>query len=63
MTAVCLRCGAVYFVASGHACAVAAYLPDGTPHPDPFLAERGWVVVRGLWMRPDSGGDGEEQVA
>jgi hypothetical protein len=38
---------------SGQVCwaPVAAELPDGTPHPDPFLAERGWQVLRGVWRR------------
>ena len=30
---------------------VAATLPDGTPHADPFLAERGWQAQGGLYVR------------
>lgn len=41
----------------------AVTLPDGTPHPDPFLAERGWLVVRGVFQRPEGGGDGEDVAA
>jgi hypothetical protein len=79
LTAVCLDCGAVFFADSGHACTSAspagisapgdrtlipaATLPDGTPHPDPFLAERGWLAVGGVFQRPDGGGDGEEAAA
>jgi hypothetical protein len=29
----------------------AATLPDGTPHADPFLAERGWQTQGGLYVR------------
>ena len=29
----------------------AATLPDGTPHPDPFLAGRGWQAQSGLYVR------------
>ena len=29
----------------------AATLPDGTPHADPFLAERGWQAQGGLYVR------------
>ena len=29
----------------------AATLPDGTPHADPFLAERGWQARGGLYVR------------
>lgn len=46
-----------------HPLAPAATLPEGTPHPDPFLAERGWLVVGGIYQCPDGGGDGEEQAA
>jgi len=41
----------------------AATLPEGTPHPDPFLANRGWLVVGGIWRCADGGGDGEEEAA
>jgi hypothetical protein len=61
MTAICGRCGAVYFIANSHACALAAFLPEGTPHPDPVLAERGWLVAGGIWQR--TGGGGEEMAA
>jgi hypothetical protein len=30
---------------------MAATLPDGTPHADPFLAERGWQAQDGLYVR------------
>jgi hypothetical protein len=30
---------------------VAASLPDGTPHADPFLAARGWQARGGLYVR------------
>lgn len=30
---------------------VAATLPDGTPHADPYLAERGWQANGGLYVR------------
>jgi hypothetical protein len=30
---------------------VAATLPDGTPHADPLLAERGWQAQRGVYVR------------
>ena len=30
---------------------VAATLPDGTPHADPYLAERGWQAHGGLYVR------------
>jgi hypothetical protein len=37
--------------------ATAAQMPDGTPHPDPFLAVRGWQVLGGIWRRvPAEGG-------
>jgi hypothetical protein len=29
----------------------ASLLPDGTPHPDQFLAARGWQVRRGIYVR------------
>lgn len=29
----------------------ACEFPDGTPHPDPYLAERGWQVVHGTYAR------------
>ena len=29
----------------------AATLPDGTPHADPFLAERGWQAQSGMYVR------------
>lgn len=55
MTSVCGICGTVFWAGDGHACdpadIPAALLPDGTPHPDPFLAERGWQVVRGVYRR------------
>ncbi len=35
-----------------HVAAPAAHtLPQGTPHPDPFLAARGWQADRGTWQR------------
>jgi hypothetical protein len=34
-------------VASGRSEAACAQ-PDGTPHPDPFLATRGWQATRGV---------------
>lgn len=46
-----------------HPLVPAVTLPEGTPHPDPFLAERGWLVVGGIFQRPDGGGDGEEAAA
>ena len=73
--AVCFTCGAVYYSAEGHACAgrpqetaghsliPAVTLPEGTPHPDLFLAERGWLIVGGIFQRPEGGGDGEEAAA
>jgi hypothetical protein len=30
---------------------IAAGLPDGTPHPDPFLAGRGWQALGGIYRR------------
>jgi len=33
----------------------AATLPDGTPHADPFLAERGWQAQGGLYVRRPAG--------
>jgi hypothetical protein len=30
---------------------VAATLPDGTPHADPFLAARGWQARGGVYVR------------
>jgi hypothetical protein len=33
----------------------AVTLPDGTPHADPFLAERGWQAQGGLYVRHDAG--------
>ena len=30
---------------------VAATLPDGTPHSDPFLAGHGWQADHGLYVR------------
>jgi hypothetical protein len=47
----------------GRSLVPAATLPDGTPHPDPFLAERGWVARDGVYVRVPGGGDGEEAVA
>ena len=46
-----------------HSLIPAVTLPEGTPHPDPFLAERGWLVVGGIFQRPEGGGDGEEAAA
>jgi hypothetical protein len=77
LTAVCLDCGRPYFLAEGHACTSpagasatggralvpAASLPDGTAHPGPFLAERGWIVIGGIYRRATGPGDGEEAVA
>ena len=76
---VCFTCGRIYYMDSGHACtgrpagasatgcdralASAAFLPDGTPHPDLFLAERGWLAMRGVFRRPEGGGDGEDVAA
>jgi hypothetical protein len=37
-------------VAAGKS-AAACTLPDGTPHPDPFLAARGWQADRGIYQR------------
>jgi hypothetical protein len=31
--------------------ACAADLPDGTPHPDPVLAAKGWQVLDGIYQR------------
>ncbi len=28
----------------------AAALPDGTPHPDPYLAARGWQAQGGVYV-------------
>jgi hypothetical protein len=42
-------------VTDDRALAPAATLPDGTPHPDPFLAERGWQVQRGIYIRVSPG--------
>ncbi len=36
---------------------VAASLPDGTPHPDPFLAGRGWQARGGIWVRREPAGE------
>ena len=36
---------------SGIRAPVAATLPDGTPHADPFLARRGWQAQDGLYVR------------
>jgi hypothetical protein len=63
LTDVCTNCGAVFYVDSGHACAVAAWLPEGTPHPVPALAAQGWLVVRGIWQRTAGGGGGEDVAA
>jgi len=30
---------------------VAAALPDGTPHADPYLADRGWTARHGVYVR------------
>lgn len=38
----------------------AATLPDGTPHADPFLAERGWQAEGGVYVRRPAAGDGQE---
>lgn len=46
-----------------HPLVPAVTLPEGTPYPDPFLAERGWLVVGGIFQRPEGGGDGEEAAA
>lgn len=32
-----------------------ARLPDGTPHPNPFLAERGWQSQGGWYVRQRQG--------
>ncbi len=32
----------------------AASLPDGTPHPDRFLAARGWQTDRGVYVRREA---------
>jgi hypothetical protein len=72
LTAVCLTCGRPYYLDFGHLCSgprpgwpliPAVTLPEGTPHPDPYFAERGWMVVGGIWQRPEGGGDGEEAAA
>ena len=34
--------------------------PDGTPHPDPFLASRGWQADHGLWQRTGTRAPGQE---
>jgi predicted GIY-YIG superfamily endonuclease len=34
--------------------AAACTLPDGTPHPDPVLAARGWQVGHGIYQRTGS---------
>jgi hypothetical protein len=46
-----------------HPLVPAVTLPEGTPHPDLFWAERGWLVVGGIWQRPDPGGDDGEEAA
>lgn len=46
-----------------HPLVPAVTLPEGTPHPVPFLAERGWLVAGGIFQRPEGGGDGEEAAA
>ena len=75
LTAVCLTCGRPYYVDVGHLCPgapqeagghspiPAVTLAEGTPHPDLFLAERGWLIVGGIFRRPEGGGDGEEAAA
>jgi hypothetical protein len=37
-------------IANGRS-AAACSLPQGTPHPDPVLAARGWQVDRGVYQR------------
>jgi len=54
--AVCVACGTV--TREGDWCCaapVAAELPDGTPHPDPFLAGRGWIAWHGVYVRAGGG--------
>jgi len=46
-------------VASGRSAAACAQ-PDGTPHPDPLLAGRGWHADRGLWQRSGTRGPGPD---
>jgi phosphate uptake regulator len=46
-------------VASGRSRAACAQ-PDGTPHPDPLLAGRGWQATRGVWQRIAVAGSGQE---
>jgi hypothetical protein len=41
-------------VAQGRSAAACAQ-PEGTPHPDPFLANRGWQADRGIWQRTGQG--------
>jgi hypothetical protein len=31
---------------------IAATLPDGTPHPDPVLAAKGWQALGGIYQVP-----------
>src|ERR1700733_11843191 len=45
-------------VARGRSHAACAQ-PDGTPHPDPLLAERGWQASRGVWRRTGIARPGE----
>jgi hypothetical protein len=69
-TAVCPVCGRPYWAGQQPPCGCvppepavcAADLPEGTPHPDPRLAARGWVVVRGIWRRAE-GSSGEDVAA
>jgi hypothetical protein len=35
---------------------LAASLPDGTPHPDLFLARLGWHARGGVYVRDSTGG-------
>jgi hypothetical protein len=39
----------------------AAAQPDGTAHPDPFLADRGWATERGVYVRNPPGRDAERE--
>jgi hypothetical protein len=41
--------------ARGELVPAASSLPDGTPHPEPFLARRGWEVHGGVYQRTAAG--------
>lgn len=46
-------------LASGRSAAACAQ-PDGTAHPDPLLAARGWHADRGIWQRTPARDAGQE---